>query len=56
MKPVRDFGVFRKLKDPEMFKQARVKFDIIEWNCDVDLDPEYVYEKPIAKRPYKTPQ
>ncbi len=42
MKPYLDFGVFRKLKDREAFKRARVAFDTVEWECGVDLDPEFV--------------
>lgn len=49
MKPALDFGIFKRLKDQEMFKQVRVKFDTIEWNCGLDLDPEYVYEKAVRK-------
>jgi hypothetical protein len=40
-----DFGVFRKLKDMETFKRIRVSFDTIEWDCGVDLDPEFIYTK-----------
>ena len=45
MKPYLDFGVFKKLRDYEKFKHARVAFDTIEWDEGVDLDPEFVYEK-----------
>ena len=45
MKPILDFGVFQQIKNYEAFKQVRVSFDTIEWECGVDLDPEYVYEK-----------
>jgi hypothetical protein len=45
MKPYLDFGVFKKLRDYESFKRARVAFDTIEWDEGVDLDPEFVYEK-----------
>lgn len=38
-----DFGLFRKLRDPEAFKRVRVSFDTIEWESGVDLDPEFVY-------------
>ncbi|MFO7929908.1 MAG: DUF2442 domain-containing protein [Thermodesulfobacteriota bacterium] len=51
MKPALDFGTFKRLKDQETFKQVRVKFDTIEWNCGLDLDPEYVYEKAVRKEP-----
>jgi len=45
MKPYLDFGVFKKLRDYESFKRAKVAFDTIEWDEGVDLDPEFVYEK-----------
>ncbi len=45
MKPYLEFGVFRKLKNIDAFKQVRVSFDTIEWASGVDLDPEFVYEK-----------
>ena len=45
MKPYLDFGVFKKLRDFENFKRARVAFDTIEWDEGVDLDPEFIYEK-----------
>lgn len=40
-----NFGVFRRLKSPGAFHRVRVSFDTIEWDCGVDLDPEFVYEK-----------
>ncbi len=45
MNPHLDFGVFQKIKDYEHFKRARVVFDTIQWDCGVDLDPEFVYAK-----------
>ena len=45
LKPILDFGIFHKIKDLEAFKKVRVAFDTIEWDCGVDLDPEYVYAK-----------
>ncbi|EIC19679.1 DUF2442 domain-containing protein [Thiorhodovibrio frisius] len=45
MKPFLNFGVFRKLQDPELFVQVRVAFDTVEWPNGVDLDPAFVYEK-----------
>ena len=41
MKPYLDFGVFQKIADYEHFKRVRVAFDTLEWDCDVDLDPEF---------------
>lgn len=43
MRPYLGFGVFQKIADYERFKQVRVSFDTIEWDCGVDLDPEFVY-------------
>lgn len=51
MKPMLDFGVFRQLKDYEVFKCVRVSFDTIEWDCGVDLDPEFVYAKCVSPVP-----
>ena len=45
MKEVLDFGVFQRIKNYEAFRQVRVAFDTIEWDCGVDLDPEFVYAK-----------
>lgn len=51
MKPFINYGVFQKIKDRSMFKQVRIKFDTVEWDCGVDLDPEYVYEKCMKSEP-----
>ena len=50
MKPYLDFGVFKKIRNFNSFKHARVSFDTIEWDEGVDIDPEFVYKKskPIA--------
>lgn len=45
MKPILNFGVFQQIKDYGAFKRVRVVFDTIEWDCGIDLDPEYVYTK-----------
>ena len=34
-----------EIKDYDAFRRARVAFDTIEWDCGVDLDPEFVYNK-----------
>lgn len=47
IRPILDFGVFQKIKDFNVFKRVRVSFDTIEWDCGVDLDPDYVYTKCI---------
>ena len=45
MGPYLGFGVFQKIGDYAHFKRVRVAFDTIEWDCGVDLDPEFVYGK-----------
>ena len=45
MKPYLKFGVFRKIKDPEIFRTVHVSFDAIAWESGADIDPEFVYEK-----------
>jgi len=49
MKPLLDFGVFQRLKNFAIFSQVRVGFDTIEWECGVDLDPEFIYAKCVAQ-------
>jgi hypothetical protein len=48
MKPILDFGLFHRIKKYEAFQRVRVAFDTIEWDCGVDLDPEFVYAKCMA--------
>ncbi len=45
MKPILDFGIFKRIKDHDAFRRLKVTFDTIEWEAGVDLDPEFVYEK-----------
>ena len=45
MKPYLTFGVFERIADHEHFKRVRVAFDTIQWDCGVDLDPEFVYAR-----------
>ena len=45
MRPDLDFGVFRRIKDVEQFKRVRIAFDTVEWECGVDLDPEFIRAK-----------
>lgn len=49
MKHVLEFGVFQRIKDKDAFRRVKVSFDTIEWDCGVDLDPEYVYRQCMAK-------
>lgn len=44
MKPHLNRGVFRELKDIDMFKTARVCFSSVAWANEADFDPEALYE------------
>jgi hypothetical protein len=49
VKPYLDTGLFKTLKDKNIFKMVKVSFDTIEWSNGVDLDPEVLYEKSKVK-------
>jgi Protein of unknown function (DUF2442) len=44
MKPYLDKGIFRELRDIELFKTARVCFSSVAWANEADFDPEALYE------------
>ena len=50
IKPILNFGIFKRIKDHDSFRRVRVAFDTIEWDCGVDLDPEYVYTKCMGSK------
>ena len=45
VKPYLDTGLFKKLKDKNLFKMVKISYDTIEWPNGIDLDPEVLYEK-----------
>jgi len=45
MKPYLHRGVFKALANKDMFDTARLSFDTVAWDNDVDLAPEVLYEK-----------
>ena len=53
VKPYLDTGIFKKLKDKNLFKMVKVSFDSIEWPEGIDLDPEVLYEKSKARKKEK---
>ncbi len=48
MQPYLQQGVFQELKDERVFSSVGVSFDTIAWSNDIDLDPEFVYDKSSA--------
>jgi hypothetical protein len=45
VKPYLNIGKFKELKDETLFKSVKVCFDSIEWDNQLDLDPELLYEE-----------
>jgi len=43
VKPYLDFGVFKQLTDLDRFKTAHISFDTVEWDGEIDIDPETLY-------------
>lgn len=43
MKPYLETGIFKALKDEEIFKTAKVSFDTVKWDNEADIDPETLY-------------
>lgn len=46
--PFLKIGKFQELKDKKLFNTVKVKFDSVEWENKLDLDPELLYEKSIT--------
>lgn len=51
MKPYLEKGIYKNLKDINLFKTVRVSFDTVEWSNCADIDPEFLY---IKSKPYLT--
>lgn len=48
MKPYLDKGIFKELKDFNLFKTVKISFDSIEWDNEADFDPEVLYSQSIS--------
>jgi hypothetical protein len=44
-RPYLEKGVFTKLKNPDIFKQAYVAYDTVCWPGDLDIAPETLYDR-----------
>jgi hypothetical protein len=47
LSPYLNIGKFSELKELSLFNTVKIKFDSIEWNNSLDLDPELLYQKSI---------
>ncbi len=47
MKPWLDKGIFRSLRDPEVFNSVHPFLGTIQWNNEADLCPDTVYEDSV---------
>ncbi len=43
-----DLGIFKELKNENVFKSVQIAFDYIEWGNGIDLDPEELYQGSIG--------
>lgn len=50
MKPLLDKGVFKKLKNKEIFNSVKINYDTICWGEDIDLCPDSLYETSERKK------
>lgn len=59
-KPLLNFGVFKELKDPLYFKEARAAYGTVVWPHEQDICPDTLYEdsvrRPSGKTDGNTPQ
>ena len=49
VKPYLDIGKFKELKNKKLFKSVKISFDTIEWDNQLDLDPELLYQESFFK-------
>jgi hypothetical protein len=45
--PYLSMGKYTELKDPVLFRSVRPSFDSIQWDNEMDFDPEFLYEKSV---------
>ncbi len=48
VKPYLEKGVFRRLRDPRLFKQAYVEGGTVCWPQDLDIAPETLYDRSVG--------
>lgn len=50
MKPYLNKGVFRELKNVDLFNTVHVSFNSVAWANEADFDPEALYEGGLPLR------
>lgn len=48
-RPYLEKGIFKRLKDLNLFKQAYVAFDTVCWPGDLDIAPETLYDRSLKQ-------
>ena len=44
VRPLLQHGIFTRLKDISLFRQARITYGTVEWPDDIDICPDTLYE------------
>lgn len=47
-RPYLEKGIFTRLKNEELFKQAYVSYDTVCWPGDMDIAPETLYDRSVS--------
>ena len=50
MKPHLNDGVFKVLRDKQIFNLVKITFGTISWNEDIDLCADYLYKTSVEKQ------
>lgn len=47
MNPYLEIGIFKELKDEQIFNQVKPSFDTVEWPNQADIDPDVLYNESL---------
>lgn len=54
MTPYLEKGIFKMLKDTQLFKQAYIAWDTVCWPNELDISPDTLYLRSTAMESYTT--